>query len=74
MDIAKSALNEVLNKEAEAALLARFAKKHAKKALKKSGIKNFNSANNDTARELKFLLKGEGFSSDAIEYFLESLE
>lgn len=51
---AQTALKTVLNEETEAALLARFAKKHRNKT------------------HLKYLLKSEGFSSEAIQQYLDS--
>jgi len=62
-DEAQAALKEVLDDETEKTLLARFAKKYARK-LRNQG--------EDVMRSLKFLLKGEGFSSAAIEEYLEN--
>jgi regulatory protein len=53
---AEAALKNVLNDAAEYTLLLRFVKKYARK-------KN--------TRDLKYLLKSEGFSSEAIQRFLE---
>lgn len=57
---AQAALKEALDEETEAALLARFVKKYEKKISKAEEPK----------RHLKFLLKNEGFSADAIENYL----
>jgi regulatory protein len=54
-DIAQTALDEVLDENTEFAMLLRFAKKHAKKA----------------PEQLKYMLKSEGFSGQAINsYFI----
>ena len=57
---AQSALNTVLDEEAELALLSRFAKKYAKKAARK---------NENIITTLKCLLKNEGFSKQAIDNY-----
>jgi len=54
-DEASAALKKTLDEEAELSMIARFAKKKARKA--------------DGARSLKSMLKGEGFSYAAIERF-----
>jgi len=54
---AENVLKDVLNEEAETALIARFARKHARKG-------------GGDARSLKYLLKSEGFSHAAIQKFL----
>jgi regulatory protein len=61
-DDAGAALKKVLDEETEFALLARFAKKHARKA---------GGNGDDAPRSLKHLLKGEGFSHAAILRFLD---
>jgi len=63
-DDAKAAVSSVLDEEGEASLIARFVKKHARKA----GRKN---SGEDSARSLKYLLKNEGFSIAAIKKFLD---
>ena len=63
-DDAKAAISSVLDKDAEASLIARFVKKHARKAGRKNG------GGEDNARALKYLLKNEGFSITAIKQFL----
>lgn len=60
---AETALKTVLDNETEFSLLTRFVRKHDRKSGK--------SANHDTARSLKYLLKSEGFSLTAIEQYLE---
>jgi len=61
-DEAQNAISEVFDEEAELALIARFVKKHARKANKSE----------DSARSLKYLLKSEGFSVSAVkQYFNE---
>ena len=60
-DDAEAALKTVLNEETEAALLKKFVKKRLKK-LKSGG--------GDVTRSLKFMLKNEGFSPQAIQNFL----
>ena len=61
-DDAGAALKKVLDEEAESALLAHFAKKHARKA---------GGNGEDVTRTLKHLLKSEGFSQAAIRRFLD---
>jgi regulatory protein len=65
----KDGINAVLNMELELLLLQRFVmkirKQKSNKIFDKSCKLNF-------TRSLKFFLKGEGFSSQAIEIFLES--
>ena len=71
-DEAESALKEALDAETEKVLLARFVNKSARKLRnmrRKPGGSEYNSE--DVTRSLKFLLKGEGFSSAAIEEYLE---
>jgi regulatory protein len=63
-DDAEAALKAVLDEEAEFALLARFAKKHARKAARSGD-------GEDVTRSLKYLLKSEGFSHAAIQRFLD---
>jgi regulatory protein len=65
-DEAQLALKEVLNEEAELALLFRFAKKYEKKLYKAQKSKE------TEIRTLKFYLKSEGFSSAVVESYLES--
>jgi regulatory protein len=60
-DDAASAMKAVLDEETELSLLARFAGK-MKKQQKKGG---------DTVRSLKYLLKSEGFSAEAIQRYLD---
>ncbi|MCL2211085.1 MAG: RecX family transcriptional regulator [Treponema sp.] len=60
---AKAAISSVLDEEAEASLIVRFVKKHARKA---GGRNN----SEDGARSVKHLLKNEGFSTAAIKQFL----
>jgi len=71
-DEAQSALKETLDADNEKALLARFVKKSVRK-LRSMRRKPGGSEENgeDVTRSLKFLLKGEGFSSAAIEEYLE---
>ncbi|MDR3020772.1 MAG: recombination regulator RecX [Treponema sp.] len=57
---AENALKAVLNEETELAMLSRFAKKRQRKA----------RDNDQSARALKYRLKSEGFSAEAIERFL----
>jgi len=57
---AEDAMKNVLDEEAEQTMIARFAKKHARKAGCGEGV----------TRSLKHLLKGEGFSYAAIQKFL----
>jgi regulatory protein len=54
---AQTALKNVLDDETEFALIAKFAKKYSRKT-------------NGDPRSLKFLLKSEGFSTEAIKRFL----
>ena len=56
---AEAAIKEVFNEEVEAKMLCRFVKKYAKKV----------NRCEDT-RTLKYFLKSEGFSSQAIQEFL----
>ncbi|MDR0321872.1 MAG: recombination regulator RecX [Treponema sp.] len=65
-DDAQAALQTALDPETENSLLARFVKKHARKAGGKKGEKT-----EDIKRSLKFLLRGEGFSTAAIGQYLE---
>ena len=58
---AQAALKDILDKEAELALIMRYVKKYARKAAHENGL-----------RSLKFLLKNEGFSTQAIQSFLET--
>ena len=60
-DDAEAAVKLVLNEETEAALLKKYVKKHSKR---KSGKKG------DSARSIKFILKNEGFSHQAIQSYL----
>ena len=60
-DEADAAVKSILNEETEAALLERFVKKYKKKA-GKSSI--------SVTRSLKFTLKNEGFSHQAIQLYL----
>jgi regulatory protein len=60
-DDAEAALKKVLDEEAEFALLARFVKKHERKA---------GGRREDVSNSLKHLLKSEGFSQAAIQRFL----
>ena len=55
-DNAETAVKEVLNEETEYALLLRFAKKYARKM---------------EGRDLKYLFKNEGFSSEVIKRYFE---
>ena len=66
-DEAQAALKEVLDQDAELALLARFVKKYPEKAAGRS--RNYGA---DAARSMKYFLKSEGFSPAAIEQFLET--
>jgi regulatory protein len=61
-DDAQAAMKKVLNEEVEISMIARFVKKYAKKAGGKE---------EDIARSLKHVLKGEGFSQAAILRFLD---
>lgn len=63
-DDAEAALKEVLDEETELAMLTRFAKKHLRKIGKKG---------EDEKRNLKFLLKNEGFSPQIIRQFFDDL-
>ena len=74
-DEAESALKEALDAETEKSLLARFVKKSARK-LRNMRRKPGGSEDNgeDITRSLKFLLKGEGFSSSAIEEYLSETD
>jgi len=63
-DDAEAALKNVLDEEAELSMIARFAKKHARKA----------GGEGASARSLKSLLKSEGFSYAAIERFLNEFD
>ena len=60
----EAALKEVLDDEAEYALLRRFAKKLTRKKKKNDG---------GTSRPLKYILKNEGFSYSVIQRFIDSL-
>ena len=61
-DDAEAALKTALDEEAESAMLARFVKKHARKASGKS---------EGVTRSLKHLLKSESFSPQAIRRFFD---
>jgi len=61
-DDADAAMKKVLDEEAEISMIARFVKKHARKAGGKG---------EDVTRSLKHVLKGEGFSQAAIMRFLD---
>jgi regulatory protein len=61
-DDAQAALKKVLDEETELSMIARFAKKHAKKA---------GGRGEDIARSLKHVLKSEGFSHAAILRFFD---
>jgi len=61
-DDAEAALKNVLDEDTETAMLSRFVKKHAKKS---------GGGGEDVTRSLKYLLRSEGFSSSAIQKFLE---
>lgn len=65
-DDAQAALCAVLDEETESAMLERFVKKYSRKAAGKGedGERSF-------SRELKYLLRNEGFSGRAIERYLE---
>ncbi|MCL2209622.1 MAG: recombination regulator RecX [Treponema sp.] len=63
-DEAASALSSVLDEETEFALLERFVKKYERK----SAGKRDNTE--DVTRSLKFLLRNEGFSMEAVQRFL----
>ena len=58
-DTAEAALKSVLDEETELAMLSRFAKKHSRKALK---------------QPLKYLLKSEGFSPQAIQKYFDDAD
>ena len=62
-DDAEAALKAVLDEDAEMSLLTRFVKRHSRKAAR---------GGETAARPLKYLLKSEGFSPQAIERFLDS--
>ena len=61
-DDAEAALKAVLDEETELALLTRFAKKRLRKAGRKG---------EEGERPLKYLLRSEGFSPQAIKQFLD---
>ena len=63
-DNAETALKAVLDEDTEFTMLMRFAKRYVKKA---------GSQEENNTRQLKHLLKSEGFSATAIEKFLEQL-
>jgi len=67
-DIAQAALNQTLDAQTENALLEKLAKKSLKKLMRKRA-----SENDDIKRALKSLLRNEGFSSQAIQIYLESI-
>lgn len=62
-DLAESALKTVFDEEAEFALLSRYVKKHSRKKTEQNSAEN--------TRSLRFLLKSEGFSHQAIERFFD---
>jgi len=66
-DDAQSALKSVLDEETEYALLERFVKIYEKKSAKKK------DNHGDVTRSLKFLLKNEGFSFQAVQKFFDCL-
>jgi len=67
-DHAESGIKAALTADAELSLLRRYVKKMQKR---KSFTKAITKNNADTGRSLKYYLKGEGFSSQAIELFME---
>jgi len=61
-DEADAAIGTVLDDDAETAMLERFVKRYARK---------FGGEGEESSRSLKYLLKSEGFSQEAIQRFLE---
>jgi regulatory protein len=68
---AKSALQTVLDEETEFALLERYARKYRKKLSKKKARYNGSKNSEDLNITLKFMLKNEGFSLQAIHRLLQ---
>jgi len=63
-DDAGAALKNVLDDDAEYAMLLRFVRKYMRKTARKN-------ESEDVIRSLKYMLKSEGFSSVAIQRYLE---
>jgi len=68
-DDGEAVLKEVLCEETEFSLLIRYVKKHAKKTSEDPRLAGKN--NGGVTRNVKFLLKSEGFSSAVIQKFLD---